>query len=361
MSKLIVNTGTLSAGGAERVLSILSYSFADAFDEVYYVMWLDDKYPDIFYKIDPRVKIIPISKESGKNNIWGKILWFRRFVSRQRPSIVLSFMVMINFVVTISLIGLKIPQIVAERNDPRFFKGNKMLRKFIDFLYREKNIKGIFMQTQNNKDYFTSNCILNKTSVIPNPVLLDESNVGKGLNTKKEDLIVTVGRLTKQKRQEDLINAFYEFHKSHPSYKLCVWGEGERRFELEQMAESLNLKDYILFPGRTDNVIDEISKAKLFVLTSEYEGMSNALIEAMCCGIPCVSSRVSGSTDLIIDGVNGYLVDVGDVEGITQKMSLVVDNEVLSRKISKNAILVYNDLNNEVISKKWIDCILTKI
>ena len=66
MSKLIVNTGTLSAGGAERVLSILSTPFADSFDEVHYVIWLDTKYPEIFYEIDPRVNIVRVSEESGR-------------------------------------------------------------------------------------------------------------------------------------------------------------------------------------------------------------------------------------------------------------------------------------------------------
>ena len=78
MSKLIVNTGTLSSGGAERVLSILSYPFTDAFDEVHYILWLDAKYPEIYYDVSPRVKIIRISRECGSTRIWRQMLWFRR-------------------------------------------------------------------------------------------------------------------------------------------------------------------------------------------------------------------------------------------------------------------------------------------
>lgn len=358
--KLIVNMGTLSSGGAERVLSILSTSFADAFDEVHYVLWLDDKCPEIFYKIDSRIKIVRLSKECGKTSVFYKILWFRKYVREQKPSLVLSFMVMVNFAVTFSLFGICVPQVVAERNDPRYF-GNKYLRRLIDFLYTNKNVKGILMQTQNNKNYFTSKCLHDKTDVIPNPILMDKSKVGIGLSVNKDELIVSVGRLAKQKRQEDLINAFNEIHRLYPNLKLCIWGEGERRFELENLVETLKLNGRVYFMGRTDNVLDVIAKAKIFVLSSTYEGMSNALLEAMCCGLPCISTKVSGAVDLIKDGKNGLLVEVGDTKSLANRMDLLLSNEDFSKEIAYNATRIYNDLNSVTISKQWVDYLLTKM
>lgn len=355
MSKLIVNTGTLAAGGAERVLSILSKPFADAFDEVQYVIWLDAKYPDIFYEIDPRVKIIRMSKESRSTKIWNQILWYRKYVKHQKPNIVLSFMVMVDFTVTMSLMGTGIPQIVAERNDPRYFAGSKWLRKFINFVYKTPDVKGILMQTQSNKDYFTSKTLYNKTDVIYNPITMDNSMVGKALSTKKEDLIVSVGRLTSQKRHDRLIKAFAEFYKTHPSYKLCFWGEGEQRQELQSLADTIGLHDAVLFPGRSNKVMDEICSAKMFVMTSEYEGMSNALLEAMCLGLPCISTKVSGATDLINHDENGYLIEHDNLQQLVSIISRVAESDADAVRIGKNAQKAFDKLSVDIIAKKWVE------
>lgn len=361
MKKIIVNTGTLSSGGAERVLSILSTPFADAFDEVQYVMWLDAKYPDIFYNIDPRIKIVRISKESGSSKIWKQVIWFRKYVKEENPNIVLSFMVMVDFTVTMALIGTGIPQIVAERNDPRYFGKHQWLRELINLSYHTPDVKGILMQTQNNKEYFKSKKLYNKTDVIYNPIMMPDEIVGKALKTEKEDLIVSVGRLTHQKCQDVLIKAFARFHKSHPSYKLCIFGEGEKRKELENLAKELSISNVVLLPGRSTKVMEEISKARMFVMTSEYEGMSNALLEAMCLGLPCISTKVSGATDLIEDGVNGFLVDVGDIDTIAERMSeLAADND-FCYKIGCKSKNVYNRVSVDVVSKQWVDYFKSKL
>lgn len=355
MSTIIINTGTLSAGGAERVLSILSKPLTDAFDEVQYVMWLDAKYPDIFYEIDPRVKIVRMSKESGSTKIWKQIIWYRKYVKHQKTNIVLSFMVMVGFTVTMALLGTGIPQIIAERNDPRYFTGPKLLRKFINFAYRAPDVKAILMQTQSNKDYFTSKTLYNKTEVIYNPITMDYSMVGKALSTKKEDLIVSVGRLTSQKRHDRLIKAFAEFYKSHPSYKLCFWGEGEKREELQNLADAIGLHDAILFPGRSNKVMDEICSAKMFVMTSEYEGMSNALLEAMCLGLPCISTKVSGATDLINHEENGYLIEHENLQQLVSIMSRVADSDAEAIRIGQNAYKAFDKLSVDIIAKKWVE------
>lgn len=360
MSKLIVNTGTLSSGGAERVLSILSKPFADAFDEVQYVMWLDAKCPDIFYNIDPRVKIVRISKESGSTNILKQILWFRKYVKKHKPDMVLSFMVMVDFTVTMALLGTGIPQVVAERNDPRFHKP-EILRRIINLSYHTPDIKGILMQTQSNKDFFKGSALYKKTAVIYNPITMEPSMVGKALRTVKDDLIVSVGRLTSQKRQDRIISAFAEFHNSYQSYRLCIFGEGERRTELQNMAKSYGLQESIFFPGRTNNVMEEISKAKIFVMTSDYEGMSNALLEAMCLGLPCISTKVSGATDLIQHGENGYLTDQDNQLQIIEAMCKIADSETEANRVGVNASKKYCELSVDMIAKQWIDYLQERI
>lgn len=92
----------------------------------------------------------------------------------------------------------------------------------------------------------------------------------------------------------------------------------------------------------------------MFVIVSEYEGMSNALIEAMCVGLPCISTKVSGATDLIRDGENGSLVEVGDIEEIASKMSLIAGNPHIAIQYAEESPKVYADLNSSAISRKWV-------
>lgn len=356
MSKLIVCTGTLMSGGAERVLSILSKPFADAFEQVEYVMWLDAKYPDVFYKIDDRIKIVRVSKESGSTRFIDHLKWFRNYVKENKPDVILSFMVMINFSVMLSLIGLKVPLVLAERNDPRFFHRGILLRKIINCMYHLDNVKKLVMQTKNNKLYF-SRRLQKKIDVIYNPIEFNDNLQEIALKTDKHNKIVSVARLEKQKHQHILIEAFSEFLKTHAGYSLTIYGEGKMRKSLETQISFLNLNDSIFLPGRTSHVLEEVKDAKMFVMTSLYEGMSNALLEAMCIGLPCISTKVSGATDLIINGQNGILTEIDDINAVVNAMSFIANDEKEAERLGKNATKTYEKLNVEKISKEWIACL----
>lgn len=359
MSKIVVCTGGLSSGGAERVLSILSTYLADAYDEVEYIMWLDHKNPNIFYDIDPRVKIIGISQQTHSTNIIKHLLWFRRHINKERPNIVLSFMVMINLSVIISLLGTKNNVVVAERNDPRFFAHGRFLRQVINWLYHLKMVKQILVQTNNNKNYFLAKHLFNKTMVIYNPIILEKNLIGAALHTPKENYIVSVGRLSLQKQQHILIEAFEIFRQNHPNYRMVIYGEGDQRSAIEDMISKRGLSSVVSLPGTASNVLEKILDARIFVMTSLYEGMSNSLIEAMCIGLPVISTKVSGAVDLISHSHNGYLVEVGDSKTIAHYMSTIVDNSNLAEKLGNEAQGIYRHLSVDKISKQWIAALKT--
>lgn len=348
MLRLIVSCGALTSGGAERVLSILSRQFADNFDEVVYVMWVD---APVFYHIDERVKIISIEKEAGSRFILTKMRWFRSFIKDYAPAAVLSFLTPFNMLVELSTIGLNTKVIVAERNDPSKIPGGRIMSMTRNLLYRRA--AGILVQTE-----FAGSCfpvsLADKIHVIHNPIIMEESSVGKAKRSVKENTIVSVGRLTPQKDQKTMIDAFSSFRLYHPDYRLVIYGTGPYRNELEQYIKAKGLESNVFLPGEVKNVWDHISSARMFVLTSIMEGMSNALIEAMCLGLPVISTKVAGSTDLIKDDVNGYLVNIGDVDAITSRMSLLASNPDKADEISTEAVKVYDMLKSEVILPQWI-------
>ena len=349
MSKLLVSCGTLCSGGAERVLSVLSTPFAKNYDEVIYLTWIDQ--PD-FYTLDLRVKRICVEKECGSTFLPKKAFWFRNYVKKEKPSLVLSFLEPFNVMICFTLIGIDVPVVVANRNDPRYVWGDFIHRNLRALAYRKA--VGNLSQTEDNKNYFTAS-LLEKGYVIYNPIFLPKEYVGNAINTKKKNRIVSVARITKQKNPEMLIRAFKKFHLKHPEYTLTMYGDGEDRDYVLDLIEIEGLSSYISLPGAKRNIWDEIVDARCFVMTSWYEGMPNALLEAMCLGLPCVSTKVSGAVDLIKNGENGILVDLDDDDAFSEALCKIVDDKDYALSLGCKAIDIYDQLTVDVISKQWIE------
>lgn len=346
MNLTIVNA-TLSHGGAERVISILANYLASKDYEITILTWLDTP---IFYKIDERVIVYSIEKESRSSNLIKKMIWFRRYMSKHKPDLLLSFLAIFNVVTLVSLLGLGVKTIVCERNDPRytpFGKPQRILRNIIYYL-----ADGILTQTDNNKAYF-SDSLQDKTHVIYNPIFMNNDYIGKALLMSREKTIISVARLEPQKNQLMLIEAFAEFSKNHPDFNLIILGEGHFRCTLEQKIRDLGISEKVHLPGVVNNVFEYLSKAQMFVLSSYFEGMPNTLLEAMCIGLPCISTKVSGAIDLIEDGKNGFLVDIDDYHTMAIKMNQIANNLELQNSLGKEASKLYARLNVDVISKEW--------
>ena len=355
MSKLLISCATLGHGGAERVLSILSRAFADNYDEVIYLMWLKD---EVFYEIDPRVRLVFLPDISGHNNRYREILSFRKFVKKENPDLILSFLTPFNMLVQVATIGLGIKTVVCERNDPHYVPGGKIMEMLRDFTYLWAD--GILAQTDYSRECYKGR-LRKKTSVIYNPVMMTEDNVGSALTTKKQDRIISVGRLHPQKNQKMMIDAFSLFLVTHPTYELLIYGEGPLKQELIEYCKKREVSGSVKFMGHSNQVWEEIKKSKVFVLSSIAEGMSNALIESMCLGMPVVSTKVAGAVDLIKDGENGYLVDLNDSETMSERLSRITDDENLSKNLGTEASRLYLILNEKTICNQWIDYIMKNI
>jgi len=348
MSKIIVSCATLAAGGAERVLSVLSTPLADRYDTVIYVMWLD---VPIFYEVDKRIGLVSVEREVRSKNDIKKIHWFRKFIEKEHPDVLLSFLEPFNIRVLLSTIGLGIKTFVAERNDPRGVNKYWIMEQFEKLVYRLAD--KILVQTETIKKFFDGD-LQERTHIIYNPVNLPKEMVGKALSVEKKKRIVSVARLMPQKNHDVLIKAFAVFSKSHPDYTLTIYGNGPQGEELKQLADSLGVGDRVSIPGASKTIHQDILDAEMMCLVSQREGMSNAMIEAMCLGLPCICTKVSGAIDLIEDGENGLLVNIGDVDALVEKMSFIAENPDKAKEIGENASQLYQVLNKDRICKEWL-------
>lgn len=299
------------------------------------------------------MKIIQIPIESGTTGLFNQMRWFRNDIKEKRPDVVLSFLAPFNMLTVFSLVGVKTPILVAERNDPYFVspKYNWFWKIIRNIAYRMAD--GVLVQTKVNRSHFPW-CIRKKANIIYNPITFGPESIGMALRQVKRKEIVSVTRLEKQKNVPMLIDAFAMFKKSHPDYILTIYGEGKEREELERKVFDMQLNDSVFLPGRKKNVHEMIVGAAVFAMASNFEGMSNSLIEALCLGLPCISTKVSGATDLIEDGKNGLLVDLGDTEGMNKAMCEIVDNKKVAFEMGKKASELYEVLNVDVIAAQWI-------
>lgn len=255
--------------------------------------------------------------------------------------------------------GTKANIIYAERNAPEveFPK---------DFSERERIFKllskadGAVLQTKDELNFFEGK--LKKAVVINNPV---KANLPEPFKGERRKVVVNFCRIAEQKNLPLMINAFTEFHKRHPDYILEIYGntveetEESLKLDYQKAIASLNAEEYIrILPPRGD-IHSVVRDCSMFVSSSDFEGLSNSMVEAMAIGLPCVCTDClgGGAREMITDGENGLLVPMNDVGALTKAMLRMVEEKGLSEKCSKNAARVRETHKVESIADKWLDTI----
>ena len=188
----------------------------------------------------------------------------------------------INIFALLVNLGLKSKVIISERAHPKMGT-QSFLRKFGQkHIYKLAN--KIVLQTNDVKKFYT-NKIQEKCVVIPNPI---NENLPEKYEGERKKIICAAGRLTEQKNFTMLINSFAKFYENHKDYKLIIYGEGEQRKSLEAQVETLNLKEQISLPGYTNNVNEKMYDCSMYISSSNFEGISNSMLEALAMGMPTI-------------------------------------------------------------------------
>lgn len=350
------------AGGAERMISSLANYYAEQ-EEIEVIIGVLDKNPS-FYRLHPNVELLNLYELHQSKNIWQSIKNTIIIIIRTRqafkdwcPDYVICFSIKQLVFALVAKSFLKIKIIGSERNNPNHYHDpfwNSMKKVATPFA------DGFIFQTEGAREYYPQR-VQQKSAVIPNGILVD--NFPTTILPPSERIpgsICAVGRLHEQKDYHTLINAFAVFVQTHPLYSLTIYGEGIERERLEQLIKKLKLEDKVILAGRIQNVIQEISKRKIYVLSSKFEGMPNTLMEGMACGCACISTDCNyGPRDLIVDGENGILVPVGDIDAMAAAMHKLASNKELLNKISYNASNIRNTHSMDGIGERYLE-FLTK-
>ncbi len=351
--KIVVLMGSLTMGGAERVATTLSSYLSENGIETYLISF-DER--ESSYTLNPKVKFInnKVKKKCGKiAGIKQRVSFMFNTLYSIKPDLVFTMFWDINiYALMYKWFGKsKIKLVSSERCNPNKVKGIKKILSKIS----SRNCDGFIFQTERAKECYSKK-VQAKSIVIHNAIgnpILDKVDPKSIMS---ENLITTMGRLEYQKAHDVMIKACAPILREHPEYKLIIYGEGTLRNDLENLIDTLKMKNQIFLPGNTQYAIFEVAKSQLFLLTSRFEGMPNALMEAMALGIPCISTNCDmGPAELIEDGINGYLVPVDDVESITQKIRNLISNAELRKQISKNSKKINTTHSTEKIYNQYIE------
>jgi len=347
-------TPGMNYGGAERVISILSNQWVSMGHNVNLIIVGEN--PECVYTLDDAVKVYCIGGLKGKpviSNI-NLIKNIKKCILEYGTEIAISFMNDTCAYTALALGHTKIPLFYSERNDP-----TRVNQRKIDKLYRkivEKHSKGIVFQTNGAKSHYKKS-VQKKSTVILNP--FDIQNLPEYDFDSREKTIVSVGRLQPQKNQALLIDAFALIAKDFPDYTLKIYGDGVLKGELQNKIAKAELENQIILMGAHKDVLNKINTASLFVLSSDFEGLPNALIEAMCIGIPSVSTDCSpgGARELIDNGENGFVVPCNDASALAKAMKKVLSDNELAQKFSIEGKKISRRMESKEIAKKWLDFI----
>lgn len=348
MKVLFVNN-CLTGGGSEKAMTIIANYFVSQGIET--VMIVLNERPRTYY-VDERIKIIecycPIE---GNKLLWHfkRILTIRKELKKEGSKIIITFLWDINMNVILASFGLRKYIIASERCDPH--NETRKLMKFAMWFVLPFADHTVF-QTEIVRSYYPRH-IQRKSSVIPNAVSDTVPYPDRSIIDKE---IVAVGRLTAQKNFKMLIDAFEIFYKHHPEYILTIYGEGVLRNELEYYVKEKGLEESIRLPGYIYDLDNQIRYAAIFVNSSDYEGISNAMLEAMAMGIPCICTDcpVGGAAMVIQNNVNGILIPVGDTEALSAAMESLIENKNMAVDISNRASEIRKEYSSIEIGKRWL-------
>lgn len=356
--KIALFISSLESGGAERALSQLANYWSEKGHDVHLFLFAGRDVP-VFYSLKSRVKCHFLNAMTPENYgfikryiyLFKRLRRLRQAIKKLSPDFILSFMDMVNVQVVLATLGLRHKVAVCERTNPfirplsSFYK---ILRRWIYPFAK------VIVQTQGAREYFS---YLSDENIHVIPNVLRPLPSTKNMKNRK---IVSVGRLCCFKGFDLLIKAFSDIHRNFPDYYIEIYGEGNERGKLEVLIKENGLEDKIILKGVSTQIESVLQEAQVFVFPSRFEGFPNALTEALAMGLPCLASDTIGCSDLIKSGENGLLFKSGDVDSLKEGLRVLLADEALQKKFSRQAVLVRERLGPEVIYPLW-DALLPNV
>jgi len=364
---IFIFLGSLTGGGAERVASTLSKYLSHHRGYKVTLVTLGSKKRD-FYKLDASVNRIAMDLDgetAGLNKFTHniqRVINFRKLLTEEQPDLVIAFMTRYAIIALIASLFKDVKIIVSERNYPpkRVNHGMwEILRKYI-YKYADLHV----VQTELIAEWIKDATNSESVTIIPNsitwPITEHEPVISPDDILNRDDsVILAAGTIKHQKGFDLLLKGAGEVLKEKPDWKLVIIGDEknekkELTKELSLYVQKSGLSNQVIFAGRAGNIGAWYERAKIFVLSSRYEGFPNVLLEGMASGCACISFDCkTGPAEMITHYENGILVPAGDTDELSKELRILTENDELRKSLGENAINVRQRFSEESIMDKW--------
>lgn len=325
MSKYVFVVPSLSSGGAERAVANFSNALVSKGKLVTIIKYFDTKQD---YAVSDQVKIINLSGADqaayDRLRYIDKIKKLSNLLKMENPDVIIPFLPQVTIHVFLAGFRFRGRTIDTIRNNPAKSPGNIIFRILRNLIISTS--KKTIVQNSEQRNYFPK-FIRKKCFVLFNIVAKQFFDIEKKTSHSDVFNIVALGRLIEQKNYPVLIEAMQIVTRKYSDIQLQIYGEGNLHTELQNLIISKNLNNHISLMGRVENVAAVYEHANIYVLSSDFEGMPNALAEAMASGTACISTNCpTGPKDMISDKKDGLLVPVGNPEKIASAIEYLYNN-----------------------------------
>jgi len=360
--KLALVISSMGGGGAERVLALLANAWAEQRHAVTLITLSGCE--DDVHRLDARVARVSLALAAPSGNQWKglvanirRILALRGALRDAQADVVVSFLTYTNILALLAARPLRLPVVISERISP-----NRRLRSGVwEFIRRRtyRLARIAVAQTTAAADWFRRYAPGVPVRIVLNPAAVVEEEpdvLARQVlhNCAGKHMVLALGRLAEQKGFDLLLDAFARVAPSHPNWQLVIAGEGSERAALEALVLKHDLAGRVFLPGFTRTPQALLRHADLFVLSSRYEGMPNALIDAMACGVACISFDCpTGPAQLIRHGISGWLVSPQNVLALALAMSRLIADVGLRVRLGREAMSGVEPYSANKVMQQW--------
>ena len=356
MKKIAFHLNCLEQGGAERVVTNLANQFAtEGYEVLIATEWIGENE----FKIDQKIKRVHVGlrdSDEKKSRVMQFILrvrYLRRFMKEEKPDIVIAFAQRANYRALMASYGTKCPVLISIRTDPVGHYDALSDKIQIPLLF--KRAAGCVFQTKGQQEFFKKS-LQKKSRIILNPINDKYLNIDPP--KKRTKTVMHSGRLVDFKNQPMLIQSFIKVHEKHPDYDLKIYGpdsfDGTKEI-LDKLIADHHAQNYIHLMGASDTLEQDMIDGALFAFSSDWEGLPNALMEAMALGLPVVATDCpcGGPATIIKNEQNALLVPIKNEQALTDGINRLIENPDFAEQLGRNAAKIAEIANGHYIYEQW--------
>ncbi len=360
MRKIAFHLNCLEQGGAERVVTNLANQFAA---NGYEVLIATEWYGENEFQTDERVKRVHVGLREGDENkhrlvqFYLRVKYLRDFLKKEKPDILIPFARRALYRGLMAAYFIRIPVLISIRTDPVGHYEELSDKIQIPILFPRAD--GCVFQPEGAKEFFAPRR-QNNSRIILNPI--NPKYIGVPEPASRKKTVVQSGRLVDFKNQPMLLQAFIEVHKKHPDYDLKIYGgdsqDGTKEI-LERIIEENDAGEYIHLMGASDSLERDMADAALFAFSSDWEGLPNALMEAMALGLPIVATDCpcGGPRTIMTHEVDGLLIPIKDQKALEDGMLRLIEDRELAGRLGNKARQIAEKANGDAVYRQWKDYI----